>query len=72
MHNGSIEIKGRSNVVREQTIEINLSDLPVETDINRVKIIVTAYSDNGRPRSRTLVKRRSGRGHENLEFGIRN
>ena len=55
MHNGSIEIKGRSNVVREQTIEIKLSDLPDETDINRVKIIVTAYSDNGRPRSRTLV-----------------
>jgi hypothetical protein len=49
-----IDIKGNSNVVREQTIEINLADLPVEPDIDRVKIIVMAYSD-GRPRSRTVV-----------------
>jgi hypothetical protein len=49
-----MEIKADSNVVREQTIEINLADLAIEAGVNRVKVIVTAYSD-GRPRQRTLV-----------------
>ncbi len=53
--NNRIEIKGTSNVVREQRIEINLADLGVERDVDTVKVVVTAYSDNGRPRSRTLM-----------------
>jgi uncharacterized protein YqhQ len=53
--NNRIDIKGNSNVVREQVIEINLADLPVEAGVDTVKIKVTAYTDNGRPRSRMIV-----------------
>lgn len=55
MNNGRVEIKATSNVVREQRIEINLADLGVEQDVDTVKVTITAYSDNGRPRSRTLI-----------------
>lgn len=53
--NNRIEIKGTTDVVREQIIHVNLADLPIERDVTVVKVIVTAYSDDGRPRSRTLT-----------------
>ena len=53
--NNSIDIKGHSNVVREQVIEINLADLQVEQGIDTVKVVVVAYPDQGRPIRRTLT-----------------
>jgi len=53
--NDRVDIKATTSVVREQTIEINLDDLPIEGGINRLVLIVTSRPDGGRPVSRKLV-----------------